>query len=258
MNLTNLNVELTDRCNKNCWMCGRRKRERESPDIEYGSMDFAMVRKIAMETPTGTIVQLHNNGEPLMYRRFGEAVSLFSHCITNIVTNGKLLVEKADDIIDNLTTVAVSIFEDDKEADEQYDTLCKFLELKGDKAPNVILRINGDVDTSRYDDLNLAYARRTIHDPMGSFKYRKEPTVPEIGVCLDMLHHMAINRHGDVSICVRFDPEGDGVIGNVTKASLMDIWKSQKRKLWLLKHLTGKREDVPLCSKCEFWGVPTW
>jgi 2-iminoacetate synthase ThiH len=40
--LFNINVELTDRCNKTCWICGRRKRERENPDLKlyYGDMDF--------------------------------------------------------------------------------------------------------------------------------------------------------------------------------------------------------------------------
>jgi len=258
MILTNINVELTSKCNKNCWMCGRRKRERDNPDIEYGDMDFALVRKIAKETPYGTVVQLHNNGEPLVYRRFGEAAKLFKHCLTNIVTNGKLLTKKADEVINNLVTIAVSVFENDEEADEQYDILEKFLSIKGNKSPNVILRINGDVDTERYDKFGLQYARRTLHDPMGSFDYRKKPTVPEVGVCLDMLHHLAIDRFGNVSICVRFDPDGLGVLGNINDNTLADLWRSEKRKQWLLKHVCGQREMVPLCSNCEFWGVPTW
>ena len=28
-----LNIELTSRCNKNCWMCGRRKVDRDYPEI---------------------------------------------------------------------------------------------------------------------------------------------------------------------------------------------------------------------------------
>lgn len=44
-----------------------------------------------------------------MYPRFGEAVSLFKDNIRNIVTNGKLLVEKAPEVIGNLETLSVSI-----------------------------------------------------------------------------------------------------------------------------------------------------
>ena len=35
---------------------------------------------------------------------------------------------------------------------------------------------------------------------MGSFKYQKNPTIPEIGICLDLLNHMVIRKDGKVSI----------------------------------------------------------
>jgi len=44
--LTTVNVELTTMCNKNCWMCGRRKIDKEYPEIamEYGDMVSICVR----------------------------------------------------------------------------------------------------------------------------------------------------------------------------------------------------------------------
>lgn len=38
--LGTINIELTSRCNKNCWMCGRRKVDREYPELalNYGDM----------------------------------------------------------------------------------------------------------------------------------------------------------------------------------------------------------------------------
>ena len=82
-------------------------------------------------------------------------------------------------------------------------------------------------------------------------------TVPEIGICLDFLHHLAINNTGEVSICVRFDPKRAGVIGDANVQTLDEIWNVGKRMNWLKLHTAGKRKDVPLCSICEFWGVPT-
>lgn len=77
--LCNVNVELTSRCNKNCWMCGRRKVERDYPELtlEYGDMDFALAEKISRQLPPNVVVQLHNNGEALLYPRFGDAVRRF-------------------------------------------------------------------------------------------------------------------------------------------------------------------------------------
>ena len=47
--LANINIELTSRCNKDCWMCGRRRSERDYPELvlKYGDMDFKLVKKIA-------------------------------------------------------------------------------------------------------------------------------------------------------------------------------------------------------------------
>lgn len=257
--LGNINVELTSRCNKSCWMCGRRKVERDFPELtlDYGDMDFELVKRIAEQLPPNIVVQLHNNGESLLYPRFGETVKAFGKQITNVVSNGKLLVDKADEIIDNLDTLAISIVEDDPESDEQYRIIEEFLKMKGERKPFTILRLNGDVDPERYKKFGLIMATRIIHSPMGSFNYRRDPTIPEIGICLDFLHHLAVNSKGKVSICVRFDPKGLGVIGDATKQSLADIWNSPIRMKWLEYHKKGRRDEVPLCSYCHFWGVPT-
>ena len=257
--LANVNVELTNRCNKKCWMCGRRKVEKDYPDLvlKYGDMGFELVEKIASQLPPNIMVQLHNNGEGLLYPRFGEAAKLFHRQTTNIVTNGKLLVEKADEIIDNLDTLAVSVFENDDEAEEQYQILTQFLEIKGNRRPYTNIRLNGNVDPKPYEKFGGLLIKRVLHSPMGSFNYKKNPTIPEIGICLDFLNHMAINREGKVSICVRFDPKGLGVIGDAAKEKLADIWNSPKRMEWLALHKKGERGSIPLCSYCEFWGVPT-
>ncbi len=258
--LCNINVELTSRCNKDCWMCGRRKVERGYPELtlQYGDMDFDLVRKISEQLPPDIVVQLHNNGEALLYPKFAEAVNLFKQQITNIVSNGKLLVEKANDVIDNLDTLAISVIEDDPEADEQYEIIEEFLKMKGDKKPFTILRLNGEVNQERYKKFGLKLATRILHSPLGSFNYKKRnPTIPEIGICLDFLHHLAINSEGKVSICVRFDPKGIGVIGDVNIQSLEEIWNSPKRMEWLKYHKEGRRDKIPLCSYCHFWGVPT-
>ena len=254
-----VHLELTSRCNKDCWMCGRRKVDREYPDIaiNYGDMDFELVKKIAGQLPQGIVVQFHNNGEPLLYPRFGEAVRLFQDQIKCLNTNAKLLVEKADEIIDNLDTLTISVIENDPEGDAQYELVRKFLEIKGKRKPRMIYRCLGDVDMELWEKLDGLIITRILHNPLGSFKYSKKPTIPEIGICLEILNHMAINKSGEVSICVRFDPKKLGVIGDANSTSLLDIWQSPKRKAWIKCQVEGKRDKIPLCSYCDFWGVPT-
>jgi hypothetical protein len=254
-----IHLELTSRCNKNCWMCGRRKIDKEHPEIamNYGDMDFGMVKKIAKQLPEGIVVQFHNNGEPLLYPELGNALRLFNNQIKCMNTNAKLIVDRAGEIIDNLDTITISVIENDLEADEQYELVKKFLRIKGKKKPNMIYRCLGEVKTERWRELEGIIATRILHNPLGSFKYMKNPTVPEIGICLEILNHLAINRFGKVSICVRFDPKGLGIIGDANSMPLIDIWHGAQRKEWIKHHMAGKRNEIPLCSYCDFWGVPT-
>lgn len=257
--LGTINIELTSRCNKNCWMCGRRKVDRDYPNLalEYGDMDFDLLKHIAAQIPPDIVVQFHRDGDALMYPRFGEAAALFHRNIRNIVTNGKLLVEKSGEVIGHLETLSVSIFERDEDADEQREVIRKFLAVKGDRKPFVTLRLIGEVDQKPYEEFGQQFVRRVLHQPMGSFGYvKRTPCVPEIGVCWDFLGHPCIDRRGNLSICVRFDPESVGSLGNVRDHTLDELWNGEKRAAWKALHVAGKRKEVPLCAKCEYWGVP--
>ncbi len=258
--LTTVNLELSSRCWKSCWMCGRRLIDREYPEISmnYGDMDFGLVEEIASQLPLGIVIQFHWNGSSELHPRFGEAVNLFSGQIKCIDTNAKLLVEKADEIIDNLDTLTVSVVENDPEGDEQYKIVKEFLDIKGDRKPLMVYRLLGKVDEpERWKDLPGIVCTRVLHDPMGSFKYKRNPTIPEIGICLDLLNHMAIDRFGKVSCCVRFDPKRLGVIGDANTTPLVAIWNGRERGEVIQHHLNGERHEVALCSTCQFWGVPT-
>jgi len=264
--LTTVNVELTNRCNKSCWMCGRRRVERDFPELalKYADMDFLLVKSIARQLPPGIVVQFHSNGEGLLYPRFGEATRLFKKQIRCITTNGLLLLEKADEVIDNLDTVAISIIQDEipEIKEKLLKIIKKFLEIRGDRKPLLIYRLLGNVRDEEYQELPGIIARRILHAPMGSFDYRyrqekRNPTIPEIGICLDLLNHMCISQNGEVSVCVRFDPKRVGVIGDASKQSLTEIWNSKKRREWIEYHKKGQRGKVPLCSICHFWGIPT-
>lgn len=258
--LGQVNIELTSRCNKKCWMCGRREREKLYGDQNYGDIDFDLLGLIAEELPPSIMVALHNNGEPMMYPRLGEAIQLFENQTTYFVTNGLLLAEKANEIIDNLDIISVSVIENETPdvADKQFEAINTFLILKGDKRPYFNLRFVGKADVERYKDFNVTKVYRTVHQPKGSIGYRKAPTIPEHGVCQDLLNRLAIDRFGNVSVCVRFDPDGELVLGNIVDTSLDILWSEGKRQDILRKHIEGKRKELVFCgSKCEFYGVPT-
>lgn len=257
--ISTINIELTSRCNKECFMCGRRKIDKEFPEIamNYGDMDFSLLTSIAKQILPGTVVQFHYNGEPLLYPKIKEALDLFPHCIRCLDTNGKLLVEKANDIIDRLDSITISVIENDKESNEQFQNVIKFLEIKGNKKPIMVYRLLGEVSCSeRWYNLQGTVATRILHHPLGSYKYEKKTTVPEIGICLEVLHHIAIDRFGKVHTCVRFDPKNENVIGDLTKDDLFSILNGKERTNLTKAHKEGRRKEIPFCNKCDFWGVP--
>ena len=253
--LSFLNLEITTSCNKTCWMCSRRT----APlDIEYGDMGFGLLKDIAKQTPSGIILQFHGNGEPLLYPKLVDVMYLFKDQIKCITTNGKLLVKKAYDIIGLVDTLSISIFEGDDEAREQLEIIEQFITIKGDKKPFTNLKLIGDVSETPYLDLCLPIIRRQIHIEESSWAYTtKASVVPEIGICWDFLSHPCIYRNGDMSICVRYDPLELGVLGNLNNNTLDELWNGENRMEWLDLHKQGKRGYIPLCSRCDYWGIPT-
>ena len=262
--LSGINIELTSRCNKSCHMCGRRKEEEQYPDIanSRGDMPFEMLERIEGQIPPGVFVQLHNNGEPLLYPRFADALKLFHGHYMGLNTNGKLLMEQSDAICKYLSSISISIIPEDPEQDEQMDIALKFLEIK--RRPLVVFRLLGNIDEARvwtirrwqqlYDKVLIA--RRVLHAPGGSFDYEKDVTIPETGICQEMLHKLAIDRYGNVFPCVRFDPEKKNLLGTIKVDRMDRYWDGPTRKQWIQHHIEGRRDLVPLCKDCDFWGIP--
>jgi MoaA/NifB/PqqE/SkfB family radical SAM enzyme len=258
--LSQINIELTSRCNKSCYFCGHQN-PKVNTALEYGDIDINLLVKIAEQLPPGIIVQFHRDGEPLYYPHFKEAMGIFCDQIRSIVTNGKLLVEKADEIIDRCETVTVSVFDKDPDGDEQLAVLRKFLvECKGSRKPVVNVKIVGTgVDEDRFKQLGVAVLHRSLHSPGSDTHYkRSQPPIPEVGICLDFLSHPSVDWRGDLYICNRLDVGRNGLLGNLNGETLDSLWNSQKRKTMMSHHIDGRRDLAnALCAKCEFYGIPT-
>lgn len=257
--ISTINIELTDRCNKNCWMCGRRKNETK----DKGDMDFALVLLIAGQIPPGIVVQLHWNGEPTLYLRLADAIQAFKArgAIVCLNTNG-LTIGDQRDVLKRLSTVTVSIIENETEDNKivQLEQISRFLQLPEDDRPILNIRALGQVDPIfRYFDAfkKVNWVSRILHAPEMSREYRAKPTMPEIGICLDLLHHPAIDRHGDVYPCVRNNPDGINWLGRVGDQAIATILGGPERKELIRRHLAGERNRAPLCQQCDFWGCPT-
>ena len=193
-----------------------------------------------------------------MYPRLGDALKCFTGNIRCFNTNGKLLMEKASEIIGNLETLTISVVEGDEEQEEQYEIVKKFVRKRKNRIPAVIGRLLGECpNPERWGRICEVTTGRVLHSPTGSFEYSKKVTIPEIGICLDLLTHLAIDRYGNISMCVRFDPGGELRLGNIKDMTLQQAWNSEKRRFYLEKHIGQNRAELSGCSKCEYWGVAT-
>ncbi len=261
--LANVHLELSARCDKQCRNCQRRVAEIEAPDIvrEWGFMPMALVRQLADDLPGQIVVSLHGRGEPLMYPRLQEALIHLStkNRILHFDSNIKLLIHKADEVIEHLDVLTVSFLEGNSYLDnaEQYVILKKFLKIKRDRKPRVMLRMTGAVQFAPawLQDLELPVVSRPLHHREGRKGYTSNPVMPEHGICLEMLSRLFISFDGEVRPCVRYDIWGENILDNVNEQTLSQIWNSNTRRERVLQHIAGQR--LGFCNSCEFYGIPS-
>jgi len=267
--ISTVNIELTSRCNKDCWMCGRRKYEADGIDLDPGDMDYRTLMNILPHLEPGMLVQLHWNGEPTLFHILGDVARAVRRrgCIVSMNTNALLLGDRWHECTD-LHSVACSIIQNDKAEnwERQSEQTLRFLEESESKGSTtiVVLRLLGRINPMYYEAITdrkwshrVKVATRVLHAPEMSRSYQRRPTMPEAGICLDMLHHIAIDRYGYVYPCVRFNPYGINKLGNVNETPLDRIVNGEKRRFMIDQHAMGLRNSVQLCSACHYWGCPT-
>jgi len=259
--LSQLSIELSARCNKTCYFCGHQNANVNPAILQAGDMDFALLERIAKQVPCGIIVQFHRDGEPMIYLQLRQALGLFAGSIRSIVTNGKNLGDRGAELIGSCERITVSVFDGDLESAEQHAQLSAFLRLRpAHLLPAVNIKIVGEMDAGRlasWTAYQLPIIRRQFHHPAGDWNYRGSgPPIPESMMCLDLLSHPSIDWQGNLYLCNRLQPKGEGKLGNLYASSLEELWNGEARAAIIRQHVLMQREQVPACRGCEFWGLP--
>ena len=260
--LSQINIELSSSCEKEplCRFCGHQN-EKVNVGLRYGDMDLTLLAHIARQVPRGTIAQFHRDGEPLVYPALAEALDLFSHCIRSIVTHGGHLGDRAHDILGRCERVTVSVFESDPAGAEQYAQVQQFLAARDEqRLPALNIKIVGEMTAEGiqgWQRLGVPIIRRQLHHPAGDWRYRGSgPPIPEAMICGDLLTHPSIDWEGNLYLCNRLQPKGEGKLGNLYASSLEELWNGEARAAIIRQHVLMQREQVPACRGCEFWGLP--
>lgn len=260
--LSKIFIEWTSKCDKRhlCSMCGHQSSE-INPNLKIGEMSLTLMHDIREQLPLGIELAYHKDGDPLAYSHVAQALSLFRGFVSTIVTHGLNLGTKADEIIENCTTVVVSVFRGDPDRELQLQALREFHDKRSNRLPRVVIKIVGDMtdgELSTYCPYADEVIHRLIHIPVGNSKYaHRLPTIPESAICQDLLHVPSIAWDGTVSICNRLDVEKKAVIGTLYESTLDEIWNGELRRQYIKAHIEGRRKSVPPCATCEYYGVPT-
>ncbi|MBE5935323.1 MAG: radical SAM protein [Lachnospiraceae bacterium] len=78
--------------------------------------------------------------------------------------------------------------------------------------------------------------------------YTKHAT--EYSICAYPLTHMLVHSNGDIGVCCH-DWKHGTCYGNVKDTLLIDAWNSKHLKEFRIKHLEGKRDEIPFCKSCS-------
>jgi radical SAM protein with 4Fe4S-binding SPASM domain len=267
-------IEPTNFCNYKCVMCPVVSMRRTR-----GFLDFELFKKIADECAEYKknieVFSLTGNGESLTNPRIMDMVGYaktkdFKE--VRMTTNGFFLTEKNIDTllekkIDHLvismnaatrgTYEKVTMVDSFDRVESNVKYLLKRKKELGVKKPFVTLRMTKmDITENEIDDFEHRWKDKAdsvsvsemfnwagaINRPKTDFNYT--------GVCGNLWSEMVIMFNGDVALCC-WDYEGAVKFGNITNATLFDIWHGEQFEAYRKSHLSNEISTLPLCKDCE-------
>ena len=99
------------------------------------------------------------------------------------------------------------------------------------------------------DEYELRYAHNWAGEVDTGMKKPLAGKQYKIG-CGLLMHTMVVLPNGDVTVCCS-DLNSRGVIGNITRNSLYEIYRSPLRLNLMRLLATGKKHESDLCKDCE-------
>jgi len=276
-----IEIETVNACNARCPMCTISDWKRKSPP-----MDDRLFKKIAAEIIENAKkikrVTLYRDGEPLLDKKMPERIAFFkSNGVksTAISTNASLLTEALSKelLISGLDIIIFSIDSLKKEAYEsirvglEFEEVIKnahrFIELRNKIRPQTqiwmrMIRQKGNIDEwpnyHKYWSQRLLESDRIYYHNIFNWGNQLknfvpiaksfEPNLP----CVSLWSLMVIFSDGKVPLC-NSDYNNKYPLGNVSSASIRELWQSmlmqQRRQL----HLSGKKDQFSICNNCNVW-----
>lgn len=281
-----LHLEPTNNCNLDCLMCPRKESNRK-----VGHMNMGLLRRIIDEASgyhDGININFHKDGEPLLHPNIVEMIDYASNnrCVTHFNTNGLFLNEEKskglikaglDHLTISLSAPTIEGYEKLKKKREDFrkieENVKRFMKIrddcnKGNNRDKPFIRVKMLIMDESKDYIeefknkwdrivdeaiirqthNWDGTAKTIGKNVSNKKNSNQQRLP----CVKLWTNPAINWDGTVSLCC-VDWNCRGIIGDLKKNTMREIWTSEKFHQLREAHLNNKY--TALCENCDTWTV---
>ena len=274
-------IETVNACNARCPMCTIDDWQRKTPTMK-DSLFNKIVDELREHSDIIQRVSLYRDGEPLLDKKLPKRVQLLKDNgikQVSIATNVSLLNEKRSiDLLESgIDLVKMSIDSLDKnifesirvrlDFDEVIENAKRFIELRDRISPNTriwmrMIRQKSNIDEwpyyeqywSKYLNKNDRIYYHNIFnwggqlDGFSPVKSTYEPNLP----CVSLWSLFVIFGDGKVPLC-NVDYNNKFPLGDVTKSSIEEIWRSSLLNKYRDMHLGHKKDNISICQNCNVW-----
>lgn len=266
-------VEITNICNLSCSFCHGTKR---TPRCMSAAEFNCIVERLRGHTE---YVYFHLLGEPLTHPELPELLHIAASNGMNccITTNGTLLAEKADTLINAERLYKLSVSLHSFEANCATGTLTEYLgdvwavcSRLAQRGTICALRLWNDGGEDRLNGIILDFLRGKCgaewsKTRMGGFKLAEniylenaskfdwpdsDAPVQQVQFCHGLRDQIGILCDGTVVPCC-LDAEGSIALGNIFEQSLDDILQSKRAKA-LYDGFSNRTPSEELCRRCGY------
>lgn len=289
--ITEINIEFVSYCNLRCKLCSldhEKPKVRMTPETLKHFFDDFLNDKRFRSVKT---IHLYNAGEVLLHPNLDEMLAIIKHYKNqakenniffpqiSLLTNAVILDEdNSKTLIDSgvLDYIRFSMDGGSKEKFEEMRVRAKwdgfvknvttFCELNKETTkpiPTGIITLvdyKNKLNTKWMSDefiklLNMVdgYELRYAHNWGGDVEIEelKNKSVKTLKIgCSFLMHQLVLLPNGDVTVCCA-DLNSKGVIGNINKDTLFEIYSKPLRREMLYKFMKRKKKEIDLCKDCE-------
>jgi radical SAM protein with 4Fe4S-binding SPASM domain len=288
-----LSIEPTSRCNLNCPFClvGQ---QNSLPNTGHdllprglGDMDWELYKKILDDAVEFGItkIQLHFQGEPLLYKKFpdmvkaAKAAGLFTQAFTNGLPltqekTSRIIQAGLDSLRFSVDGATQSTYEKNR-VGGKLDHVLRNMRIMVEEARNngskiellwqfIALQNNEhEIEVARglAKDIGIPFFVKTFAET----DEKLAPSNPKlrrklrIKPCIDIYRAIFVYHTGEVVPCC-YDQEGENVVGSLKNSSLKQIWYSERYQD--LRERINNAEKNPraepnMCKNCLKWTSKT-